>query len=116
MRVIVSNHAIQRAEERFSLTRESITKVAQRAYEKGLKRQDFKTGSLGKHLDDLFERHKVADEVRIYGEVIFFFRDKCLITVYQLPLEFRKTVFKKRMDGNRQTLSQTKSKTRFCLR
>jgi hypothetical protein len=117
MRVIISNHGYLRAKERFSLSKESIEKVSQRAFEKGLDRKDFKDGSLGRHLDDLFDRHKVADKVRIYGDAIFFFRDRCLITVYQLPIEFRKIVFKKRMDeNNRQTLPKTKPKTRFCLR
>lgn len=87
----INEHAYERANERLSLTRESFTKLALKAYEVGINHADAK-GRLRKYMDSLWFKYKKANNIKIYGENIFFFKDNVLITVYQVPSDLKKLV------------------------
>lgn len=87
----VTDHCYERAKERLSLSKNTFLKLAQKAFDIGLKHGDTK-GSLKKYLDKLWFEHKHADNVRIYGENIYIFQANNLITVYQLPNDLRKHI------------------------
>lgn len=96
MGVSISQHAFRRAKERFSLNEKSLQRISERAFTKGVKRKDVKFGKFGRFLDHLFLSRFTANNIRVYGEIIFFFRDSHLMTLYQLPNEYKKSVVKKK--------------------
>lgn len=83
----LTDHSIERARERLSLGKDSLLRLAERAFTSGAKRQDF-GGRIAKYLK------RFDKDIRIYGDVIYVFvtykKEPSLVTVYQLPYEFRK--------------------------
>jgi hypothetical protein len=60
-----------------------------KAEREGLDRTTAK-GQLKRHLDDLWAKNQTADNIKVYGENIFVFDGRVLITLYPLPKRFRK--------------------------
>lgn len=89
MPVIITNHAYDRAKERFKLKSQSLDKLAQRAFDGGTKHGDTK-GRLNKYITKLWFEHKTANNVRVYGEYLLIFADSTLITLYHLPNNLRR--------------------------
>lgn len=89
--LVITDHAYDRAKERLSLSKDSFCRLALKAYTEGIKAKECK-GRLKRYLDKLWFQYKNANNVIIYGENIFFFKDNVLITVYQLPYELRKFI------------------------
>lgn len=88
----ITEHAYDRGKERLSLTSEALEKLAERAWEHGLRHKQAK-GRFKKYLGTLF-----ADGLTpvVYGEVIYMFtiyrKAPSLVTVWQMPYEFRKYI------------------------
>lgn len=76
-------HAYIRAWERLKWQPRVLDKMMAKAFNKGYKHSDTK-GILKKHITKLWHRYKFVNNIRIYGENIFFFKDKRLITLYRL--------------------------------
>jgi hypothetical protein len=89
--IVITKHAFERAKKRLSFTKAALLKMAWRAFHWGITRADTK-GFLHKYVDRIWIAEQKANNVRIYGEVIYLFADKTLITVYQVPSELRKLV------------------------
>lgn len=89
--VLITEHAYERAKERLSWKSKVLDKMAEKAFLEGIKHKDTK-GSLNRYVTKLWFSYKHANNVRIYGENIFFFCDNRLITLYQLPNDLRKHV------------------------
>lgn len=87
--IIITDHAYDRANERLSLTKDSFARLAMKAFELGITHADAK-GRLRKYMDSLWFKYKSANNVKIYGENLFFFKDNLLITTYQIPHELKK--------------------------
>lgn len=85
----ITNHAYDRANERLSLDKSSFARLASKAFNEGFTHSDAKS-QLKKYLDKIWFQHKTSNNVRLYGENIFFFKNNVLITVYQLPFPLRK--------------------------
>lgn len=89
MSIEITKHAYERADERLSLDKMAFARLALKAYCEGFTHSDAKS-QLKKYLDMLWFKHNKANNVRLYGENIFFFKNNVLITVYQLPYPLRK--------------------------
>jgi hypothetical protein len=89
--IIITDHAYQRAKERLSISKKSLDRLALTAYEKGIKQSDT-AGQLKKYLDKLWFEHKTANNIRIYGEIIYLFCRNRLVTLFQIPPEFKKVL------------------------
>lgn len=87
----ITGHAYDRAKERLSLSRDAFVRQAEKAYESGIAHSQTK-GNLKKFMTKLWLQYKKANNMRIYGEVIYLFHDNTLITVYQLPFNLRKYI------------------------
>jgi hypothetical protein len=59
-----------------------------RAFELGLERNNT-GGRLKKYLDRLWDNHKEANNMRLYGETLFIFSNHRLITIWHLPPDLR---------------------------
>lgn len=95
----ITDHAYQMAKERFRYSKDVLDKLAAKALEQGIRHSDT-VGKLHKYIDKIWFSHRTANNVRIYGEVIYLFHDETLITVYQLPNNLRamaKAVKKKKI-------------------
>ena len=85
----ITEHAYMRAKERLSLSAESLDRLAERAYNEGLKHSDTRS-RLNRWMDGLYLEHRSADNIRLYGENAFIFSKETLITVFQVPNDLRK--------------------------
>ncbi|MDR6548508.1 hypothetical protein J2810_004598 [Chryseobacterium rhizosphaerae] len=85
----ITHHAYKRAKERYQWPAKVLDKMAEKAYFNGIKHSQAK-GSFKKYLDKLWHQHKHTNNIRIYGEDIYFFTGNLLITLYQLPNNMRK--------------------------
>lgn len=83
-KVTLSDHGSDRVCERVGGRKKTAARIAEEAYEKGLKHAETK-GTLKKYLDAKGMNGKITDNVRIYHHQVWFFDDKKLITVYALP-------------------------------
>lgn len=82
--VIITEHAYERAKDRLSLNRKSFENLASKALESGKKHKELKS-HLKKYVDKLYLSYKNANNIKMYGHVIYLFRNNVLLTVYQLP-------------------------------
>lgn len=87
----ITGHADDRMKERLGLPRSARPGAAQRAFEQGKTHADAK-GSLKRYLDRCWLSHRVANNVRLHAEHIWFFRDTTLITLYEIPKRLRRGV------------------------
>ncbi len=91
MNIKITDHAYERAKERLSLSKSSFERFAEKSYSEGIKHSDTK-GTLNKYITKIWSQYKTANNVRIYGEIVFLFYDNTLITVYQIPSNLKKYV------------------------
>lgn len=87
--IIITDHAYDKAKERFSFSKPALERVAGKAYREGITHSS-SSGNLKKYITKLWFDYKKADNIKIYGEIIFFFSKNILITVYQIPHSLRK--------------------------
>ena len=101
-KVAISNHAFERAQERLSLNPKSFIKMVDKAYQKGIKESEL-VGDFASYINEL--RGEREQEVRIYGEFIYIFVNKLLVTVYVCPskyVKYLKIIKQKRNDHHNQ--------------
>lgn len=84
----ITDHAKIRAKERLNLNSKSLERLAEKAFDKGLKSNTAKA-KLKKYLDKLYLEYKTGYGV-VYGEIVYVFIGEKLITLWQLPRELLK--------------------------
>ena len=87
--ITATQHAYDRARERFSWKPKTLDRMMEKAFESGVKHKDTKS-ALGKHISRLRKKYPFCNNVRIYGEDIYFFSGHKLITLYRLEQDFLK--------------------------
>ena len=86
----VTKHGNRRSRERMGIPKKAVDRNAQIALEKGIRHRDA-TGKLKRYMDYLYMRGGCeANNMRVYGDHIYIFRDETLITVLNVPPEHRK--------------------------
>ena len=78
-----TDHAYKRAKQRFHWKKNTLDRMIKKAFMEGIKHSDTK-GSLKKYINSLWFKYKFVNNVRIYGENIYFFKDTLLITLYRV--------------------------------
>lgn len=89
--VIITDHAFEKGKERFSLKVDAFKRLAQKAFNEGLRQSDA-SGKLGRYMDKIYFEHRTANNLRIYGDNLFIFSHNILITTYQVPSDLKKYV------------------------
>jgi len=84
-----THHAVERAKERFHWNKETLFRMMYLAFDKGFKHSDTK-GTLKRFMDKLWLQHHNANNVRIYGENLYFFANRTLITLYRIDTKLTK--------------------------
>jgi len=92
-KIIITDHAFDRAKERLSMSRSAFIRISETAYEDGIVQKEV-AGSLRRYLDKLYLSHKQAGNIRLYGENVFLFGGNVLITVFQVPPNIRKSALR----------------------
>lgn len=85
----ITNHAYDMGKKRLSLNKKALARHAETAFSAGIEHSDVK-GLLRKFIDKKYLSHKSANNIRIYGEVIYFFVSDKLVTLYQVPTPLKK--------------------------
>lgn len=81
----VTAHAKKRLKERCGVTKNSALKMAERAYNKGIAFENAST-ELKKYISSVYLCHgKTCNNIRIYGNMVYIFDNRTLITVYPIP-------------------------------
>lgn len=89
--LIITTHAFQRSKERMNWPKKVLEKMAEKAFEKGIKHSDTK-GRLNKYIAGLSFKYKQGNNIRIYGQDVFLFHSNTLITVFRVPNNLLKNV------------------------
>lgn len=89
--VNITNHAYERAKERLRWSPTVLDKMAEKAFHDGVRHSDTK-GSLNRFITSIWFDYKNCNNIRIHGENMFFFAGETLITLYQLPNNFKKHI------------------------
>lgn len=82
--VVVTKHAEERMMERLGISKKSVNRIANRAYERGLTHKDV-SGQLCKWVDSLYLKYHTGNQIRLYGDKAFIFNNNRLITVLPIP-------------------------------
>jgi len=102
----ITKHAFERGKERLGFNKKALERITNKAFQEGISHKDTK-GKLHRYLTKLYFKDKFrAENIRIYGDAIFIIQKKRLITIYNLPKEFRNTIkrIKKKNEKNNQTM------------
>lgn len=81
--IIATKHAYERAKERFSWKPKALNRMMVKAFWVGMTRDDAK-GMLRKFISEKCFNHEDCNNIRIYGQNIYFFCGRKLITLYRL--------------------------------
>lgn len=87
--VVITRHAEKRLAERSGLNKSAMQRMCNRAFYNGIKHSDTK-GRLNKWVTSLYFRNPKANNLRLYGDKVFIFSDKILVTVMQIPNNLKK--------------------------
>lgn len=80
----LSKHGRNRMRVRCGIHEGDIKKVSRKAYRKGITHSET-IGDLHRYLDEIYLKHRNANNLRIYGDVIYLFRNDKLITALKMP-------------------------------
>lgn len=78
-----SRHAYERAKERFRWKKKVLDRMLVKAFDEGIEPTQTK-GVLKKYLRKRRLEYQMANNTRIYGENVYFFCDRKLITIFRL--------------------------------
>lgn len=88
--ITISHHAFIRAKERLGLNPDAFKRIVAMAFAYGTQQQETR-GKLNHYLKAICFEHPTND-IRLYGENIFIFKEGVCVTVYQIPLALRKNL------------------------
>lgn len=87
----ITTHGKKRIKKRCGVNMKSAQRIANIAFENGLSRFDI-SGCFRKYIDHLyFSYGKQANNIRVYGDKVYIFCERVLVTVLDLPHRYRKT-------------------------
>ena len=89
LEIVITEHAFQRAKERLGLNQKAFKTIAMKSFVAGKKHDQLKS-QLKEYISSLYLQYKNANNIRIYGEIVYLFTNNVLITVYQLPNDLKK--------------------------
>jgi hypothetical protein len=79
-----TRHSKQRTKDRLGLSKKLADKKAQEALDHGLRHKEL-TGGLKKYITSLYFYNETANNIRVYQQKVYIFRDTKCITILNLP-------------------------------
>ncbi len=89
----LTEHARERGKERLGLSGDALQRTCERAFEDGIPQQETR-GSLRRWIDHQGSIHRKGNNLRLWGNHVFVFENKALITILHLPHSFEAQVRK----------------------
>lgn len=86
--LVITGHAYDRMKERLGLGKKAAKRNAQIAYDKGMRHTDTRS-RLKRFLDKEYLEYRNANNMRVYGENVYMFRGKTLITVIPMTRKLK---------------------------
>ena len=86
-----SAHGTERVRQRLGLPAKAVDRAVRNALARGTKRTEF-SGSLRRYLDLLWHKGRernAADNIIVYGQIIYLFAGDLLVTTWPLPPKYR---------------------------
>lgn len=85
-----TKHAYKRAKQRLGWSKSALNNMMPRAHELGMKQRDA-NAVLRKFFKKLRAKSdQQINNIRIYGQVVYFFHNHVLVTVYQIPTRYNR--------------------------
>jgi len=93
--------------QRCGLPKKALERNVRKALESGISHNDC-TGDLRRYLDWTYRVRKNADNIKLYGNHMYLFKHEKLVTVIQLPNNFKGQLKKlvKRQQGSQSDCEQ----------
>jgi hypothetical protein len=91
--ITITNHAKHRAKERCGIKAKGVERLASIAFEKGLTHAETK-GPLNAYITSLYFYNETANNIRLYGDKVYIFSGRVLVTVLDTPRKYRQLVQK----------------------
>lgn len=85
----ITKHANKRMKERGGLGKDARNRMAEKALTEGISHAETK-GKLNKWVTSQFFYNCRANNIRLYGDKAYIFRDEVLITIVQIPSNLMK--------------------------
>lgn len=85
--ITVTQHARHRLRIRGGRKGTNADAAAKRAFAEGITHSETR-GSLNRYLTHLYFQHQSANNIRIYGNLVYLFRSVTLVTVLPLPVKY----------------------------
>jgi hypothetical protein len=82
--LIVTKHAYTQAKKRLGIKASSLKRLLPTIFNRGVIHANT-VSQLNKFISRKHKLHPYTNNIRVYGENIFFFTDNRLITLYRLP-------------------------------
>lgn len=98
--VILTDHARARYKERTGMSKTRMEKDAELAWKNGV-RWDEVSGGLRRYIDSQHFGSKLLADIRIYCGRVYIFKNETLITVFELPLKYRRKRTEERVRSRR---------------
>ena len=90
--VHVTKHGSKRVRKRSGINKKAVNRMADKAFKDGLKHCET-SGRLNKWVTKLYFSNESANNIRIYGDKVYIFAGKTLITMMQVPSNLMSVVF-----------------------
>lgn len=87
-KIIITDHAYDRARKRLKWSSSTLNRMINRIYYEGISSKNSK-GTLKIYFEKLNNRNSQCNNIRIFGNSVFFFMNNRLITMLPLPLEIK---------------------------
>lgn len=89
MNLIITDHAQKRIRKRMGANKKTVSKLSDLAFKNGITHSET-TGSLRRYCDRLYLSHRIPNNMRVYNQRVFLFKDNILITVVNLPQKYNR--------------------------
>ena len=98
--VILTDHARARYKERMGMSKSRMEKDAEQAWKNGVRWNEV-SGSLRRYIDSQHFGSKMLAEIRVYCGRVYIFKNRTLITIYELPPKYRRKGTEERVRSRR---------------
>lgn len=87
----ITHHGKKRIKQRFNISKKAVNSLVKKALKTGITHSETK-GSLNRYFTSLYFKNQTANNIRIYNYKVFIFSGTTLITVFDAPTKYKKTI------------------------
>lgn len=88
-----SGHAKNRIRDRCGIPKRAVNRLVEKAFDEGITHSET-NGALNNYISSLYFYNMTANNIKIFNAKVFIFSNDVLITVLNLPREFKKAADK----------------------